>query len=334
MWRLLFGSLSLFASAADFSVTIPAARHPQSLDGRLLVMLSTDPKAEPRFQVNDGPTTQLIFGVDVENWKPGTSQTVNAKAQGWPIGLDQVKPGEYFVQALLHKYETFRRADGHTVKLPMDRGEGQQWNRAPGNLLSKPVKMTLTAKGRLKVGLTEEIPPIAEPKETKYVKHLKIESRLLTKFWGRPMHLGAHVLLPEGFDQHPEARYPVVIFHGHFPADFDGFRTEPPEPNLKADYSERFKLEGYNRIQQQEAHDFYKKWTGPNFPRLIVVEIQHANPYYDESYAVNSQNLGPYGDAIMKELLPEIEKRYRGIGQGWARFTYGGSTGGWEALAV
>jgi hypothetical protein len=334
MWRVLLGSLSLAALAADFSVTIAPSRQQQSLDGRLLVMLSTDPKAEPRFQMNDGPNTQLIFGVDVENWKPGTAQTVDAKAQGWPVGLAHVKPGEYFVQALLHKYETFRRADGHTVKLPMDRGEGQQWNRAPGNLFSKPAKMTITAKGRLKLELTEEIPPIAEPKDSKYIKHLKIQSPMLTKFWGRPMHLGAHVLLPEGFDQHPEARYPVVIFHGHFPADFEGFRAEPPDPNLKADYSERFKLEGYNRIQQQEAHDFYKKWTGPNFPRMIIVQIQHANPYYDDSYAVNSQNLGPYGDAIMKELLPEIEKRYRGIGQGWARFTYGGSTGGWEALAV
>jgi hypothetical protein len=320
MWRVLLGSLSLAALAADFSVTIAPSRQQQSLDGRLLVMLSTDPKAEPRFQMNDGPNTQLIFGVDVENWKPGTAQTVDAKAQGWPVGLAHVKPGEYFVQALLHKYETFRRADGHTVKLPMDRGEGQQWNRAPGNLFSKPAKMTITAKGRLKLELTEEIPPIAEPKDSKYIKHLKIQSPMLTKFWGRPMHLGAHVLLPEGFDQHPEARYPVVIFHGHFPADFEGFRAEPPDPNLKADYSERFKL--------------YKKWTGPNFPRMIIVQIQHANPYYDDSYAVNSQNLGPYGDAIMKELLPEIEKRYRGIGQGWARFTYGGSTGGWEALAV
>ena len=65
-----------------------------------------------------------------------------------------------------------------------------------------------------------------------------------------------------------------------------------------------------------------------------MVEIQHANPYYDDSYAVNSENLGPYGDAIQYELVPEIERRFRGIGQGWARFLYGGSTGGWEALAV
>ena len=72
----------------------------------------------------------------------------------------------------------------------------------------------------------------------------------------------------------------------------------------------------------------------PDFPRFLVIEIEHANPYYDDSYAVNSANLGPYGDAINKELIPEIEKRFRGIGEGWARFTYGGSTGGWEALAT
>ena len=148
------------------------------------------------------------------------------------------------------------------------------------------------------------------------------------------MHLGANVLLPEGWDTHPDARYPLFINHGHFPYTFGGFREEPPDPNLKPDFSARFNLAGYNRIQQELAHDFYKTWTGPGFPRAIVIEIQHANPFYDDSYAVNSQNLGPYGDAIVKELLPYIEKKYRGIGQGWARFMYGGSTGGWEAMGA
>jgi hypothetical protein len=148
------------------------------------------------------------------------------------------------------------------------------------------------------------------------------------------MFLGANVLLPEGFDSHPNAHYPLVIFHGHFPADFDGFRETPPDPNLKPEYSERFHLEGYNKIQQEYAYKFYQEWTGPDFPRLIIIEIQHANPYYDDSYAVNSANLGPYGDAITYELIPAIEKQFRGIGKGWARFMYGGSTGGWEALAA
>jgi hypothetical protein len=75
-------------------------------------------------------------------------------------------------------------------------------------------------------------------------------------------------------------------------------------------------------------------WSGPGFPRVIAIEIQHPTPFYDDSYAVNSENNGPYGDAITYELIPYIEQKFRGIGQGWARFTYGGSTGGWEALAV
>ncbi|MGB5889105.1 MAG: alpha/beta hydrolase-fold protein, partial [Thermoanaerobaculia bacterium] len=170
--------------------------------------------------------------------------------------------------------------------------------------------------------------------DTKYIKHIQIKSERLTEFWGRPMFLGAHVLLPEGFDEHPQARYPLMIFHGHHPDDFGGFRTEPPDPDLVCEYSERFGVDCYNRTEQQEAYDLYRTWTGPDFPRFIIIEIQHANPYYDDSYAVNSENVGPYGDAITYELIPHIEKTFRGIGEPWSRFLYGGSTGGWEALAA
>lgn len=319
------------------SITYAAKYNDQPLDGRLLLLLSNNNSAEPRFQIADGPQTQLAFGIDVENWKAGESKMVTATAFGYPIqSLAQVPPGEYYVQALLHRYETFQRKDGHLVKLPMDRGEGQQWNRAPGNLYSIPVKVRIDArlKSIIRIELTERIPPVKEPEDTKYIKHIKIQSKRLTEFWGRPMYLGAHILLPEGWDTHPEVKYPLAIFHGHFPDDFDGFRTTPPDSTLKPDYIERFKLSGYNKIVQQEAYNFYKQWTGPAFPRVIAIEIQHANPYYDDSYAVNSANLGPYGDAITYELIPEIEKRFRGIGQGWARFMYGGSTGGWEVLAA
>lgn len=319
----------------EVSVKLPDQPQGRPLDGRLLILFSTDPSAEPRFQINDSPKTQVVFGVDVDGFRPSSIHSVGEQAFGYPVQrLSQLKPGEYYVQAVFDLYETFRRADGHTVKLPTDRGEGRQWNRAPGNLYSKPLKMKVEPGAVLSLSLSETIPAIQPPADTDYVKHIRIQSERLTKFWGRPMYLGAHVLLPHGFAQHPEARYPLMLFHGHFPADFDGFRPAPPDPNLKPDYSERFKLSGYNRIVQQEAHDFFKKWTAKDFPRFLVVEVQHANPFYDDSYAVNSANLGPYGDAIMYELLPEIEKRFRGIGQGWARFTYGGSTGGWEALAA
>ena len=324
-------------SGLRFAISFPDASSGEPLDGRMLLLISKDNAEEPRFQINEDLNTQQVFGVDVDGLKPGQEATIDASAIGYPVrGVSDLKPGEYWVQALLHRYETFKRSDGHTVKLPMDRGEGQQWNSAPGNLYSTPQKLTITANDdrTIKIVLDKVIAPIVPPKDTKYIKHVMLQSKLLTKFWGRPMYLGANVLLPEGFDSHPNARYPLVIFHGHFPADFGGFRPEPPDPNLKPVYNARFQLAGYNKIQQEEAHKFYQEWTGPNYPRMIIIEIQHANPYYDDSYAVNSENLGPYGDAITYELLPFIEKQFRGIGQGWARFMYGGSTGGWEALAA
>jgi len=67
---------------------------------------------------------------------------------------------------------------------------------------------------------------------------------------------------------------------------------------------------------------------------MIGVTFQHPTPYYDDSYAVNSPNVGPYGDAIMRELIPYIEEHFRVKRDPWARTLTGGSTGGWEALAL
>ncbi len=325
------------ASAFQFTVAYPKERSTTPLDGRLLLLISTDSTREPRFQLSDGPNTQQVFGMNVDGWKAGQTIHIGRDAYGYPKRtIMEIPPGEYWVQALLHKYETFKRIDGHTVKLPMDRGEGQQWNRAPGNLYSKPRKLFFDhrRKNLIPVVLDQEIPPIEPAKDTKYIKHVRIRSERLSKFWGRDMYLGASVLLPWGWEEHSEARYPLAVFHGHFSPTFGGFREDPTDPNLKRDYSERFRMEGYNRIQQEYAHKFYKEWISPGYPRFIVIDVQHANPFYDDSYAVNSENLGPYGDAIMYELIPYVEKTFRGIGEGWARFTYGGSTGGWEALAV
>ncbi len=338
LWAVDAGAPEPMVTAGpEFGISFDASKSREPLDGRILLVLTTQAEPEPRFQVNASFNAPLIYGIDVEGLAPGNEAAIDGGVFGFPIrSLADIPAGEYYVQALLHKYETFHLANGKTVKLPMDRGEGQRWNRAPGNLYSTPKLMRVdpTQVQRISIDLDRVIPPIEEPADTKYVKHVKIQSKLLTEFWGRPMHLGAHVLVPEGFDEHPEARYPLMVFQGHFPSDFGGFRTEPPDPDLEPDYSARFDVHGYNRIQQQEAYDFYKQWTGSNFPRMLIIEVQHANPYYDDSYAVNSENLGPYGDAITYELIPYIEEQFRGIGEGWARFLYGGSTGGWEALAV
>ena len=305
-----------------FGISFPAARSAEPLDGRIILVISNNDRREPRFENNVyDADTQLAFGIDVDSLRPGQEAYVDGMTFGYPLkSIGDIPPGDYWVQAVLNKYTTFHRDDGHVVKLHMDQGEGQHWNTSPGNLYNKPMKVHVdpATDGTIHLSLDEEIPPLPQPHDTKYVKYVRIQSPLLTKFWGRPMYLGAIVLLPEGFDTHPNAHYPLMINHGHFEAELRNFH-ETPRPNAKG---------------PDPAYEFYKQWTSPGFPRMLQVVIQHANPYYDDSYAVNSENVGPYGDAINHELIPYIEKRFRGIGEGWARGMFGGSTGGWETLAT
>ena len=325
------------STGPTFSIRYDASLSAVPQDGRLLLALATHDEEEPRFLINVSASTQLLFGVNVDDWPGGTDAVIDSDAIGHPLeNLAAVPPGTYYVQALLNRYKDFNLANGKVVSLPPDRGEGQHWNRKPGNFYSKPVRIEIGESGdsHFSIVLDQVIPEIQPPQDTQYIKHIRMRSELLSEFWGEDVYLGAHVLLPKGFEDHPDARYPLMVFHGHFPEDFGGFRTEPPDPDLEPDYSERFDVHGYNIIQQQEAYDFYQTWIGDDFPRFIAIEIQHPTPYYDDSYAVNSANQGPYGDALTYELIPYIEDQFRGIGEGWARFTYGGSTGGWEAMAV
>lgn len=307
--------------------------------GRLLVMFAPvdqAPEREPRQLVNWNADAIPFFGMDVEAWQPGTRVRLVDSAEGFPLRQWRDLPaGEYRVQALWQRYEIFRRADGRRLSLPPDRGEGQQWRDKPGNLYSLPQRVRWDGQTRLPLlVLTERVADIATPVETSWVKYLRIRSERLSGFWGRDIYLGAFVTLPAGFFQRPQARYPLVIQHGHFSGAPSNWRETPPDPDLVPEYSTRFGVHGYNRIVQQHAHDFFQTWRGPDFPRVLLVEIQHPTPFYDLSYGVNSANTGPYGDAIQYELIPEIERRFRGLGQGWARFLFGGSAGGWTAMAA
>lgn len=311
-------------------VTFPAGLHPAAVNGRLYLMVSTDASEEPRFQVNERPDTQQFFAIQVHAWKPGQPAVLDASALGYPLdSLRNLPPGDYTVQALLNVYTTFHLADGRVLQLPMDEGEGQQWNRKPGNLYSRPQQVHLDAghPGVVRIALSETIPPLPPVPDTAWIKHIHLQSRLLTHFWGRSMSLGAIILLPAGWAAHPQAHYPVVIYQGHFQRHFGvpvGFRDHPPDANAH----------GHEREYQEYSYRFYQQWTRGRLPHVLLVILQHANPYYDDSYAVNSANVGPYGDAITQELIPYIERNYRGIGQPWARALYGGSTGGWEALGM
>ena len=294
-----------------FKISFPASVNKEPLTGRMFLIISKTDSVEPRLQV--GRYGTQFFGVDFENLKPLQEVTVDGSTLGYPISaLKEIPPGEYYIQAVLSKYTEFKRSDGHTLWMHMDQWEGQDWRRSPGNLYSKIVKVHINEAGieGIRLQTDKVIPPIAVPGDTKWVKHIKIKSELLSKFWGQPIYIGATVLLPKGYDQNPDKHYPTVYQEGHF--------------SLGAPF----------RFKEDDKNAFYKDWTSDGFPALIAVTLQHPSPYFDDSYAVNSANNGPYGDAIQTELIPEIEKQYRTIKEGWARLLTGGSTGGWESFAV
>jgi hypothetical protein len=329
------------SSAVSFRVTMPKSVHNAPIDGRLLLIISKDGSREPRMQVsNNAITTPQMFGVNVDGLQPDGSAIVDADAIGYPLdSLKRIPAGAYYVQAVLNVCETFHRADGQVVKLPMDHWEGQNWSTKPGNLYSTPRQIWIDLKsgGTVDISLNKVIPEKLFRKDTKYVKYVRIHSKLLTAFWGRPIWLGAFVILPKGYDSHPDAHYPLIVNPAHFPTSITTFSDIPPDPTLQDGDSGGSSEENRGPLaatSAKYAYEFYQYWKSDKAPRMLFMAIQHPTPYYDDSYGVNSPNDGPYGDAITQELIPEIEKRFRGIAQPWARALTGCSTGGWEALGM
>jgi S-formylglutathione hydrolase FrmB len=313
-----------------FEISVPASAHAQPITGRVYVMIArpggsagggSGPGAaaadrEPRLQI--GRTGTPFFGRDIEKLAPGAVAVIDATDLGTPVASwRDIPAGDYVVQAMVNVYAEFKRADGHVVWMHDDQWEGQRWTVSPGNLYSTPVTMRVdsAAGGIVKLVADQVIPPIAPPADTPFVKRFKIQSPMLTKFWGRPIYLGATVLLPRDYDRETMS-YPVLYDQGHFssgaPLRFDPAFTP----------------------SERQPYNIATDWLKPDFPKMVVVTFQHPTPYFDDSYAVNSVNVGPYGDAIMQELIPEVEKRFRVMKEPYARVLSGGSTGGWESLAL
>ena len=311
--------------------------HEGPLTGRLFLGLSPSADPEPRIAAYNSARQRdgrvPFFAADVAGVGPGEAMVIDAVADGYPYAhLRELPPGDYWVQALLHVYTEYRRQDGHVIWAPQDQWEGQRWAFSPGNLVSAPrrVRVDPASDATIHLELNDEIPPIETPPDTEWVKHVRIQSRILSDWWGQPMHLGAVVLLPRGYDDDPDLRYPVVFEADHFKLEpAFGFTTEPPSggPQL---FAQMMRESGGMR---ESGYDFQRAWAGADFPRMIAVTIQHPTPFFDDSYGLNSANNGPYGDAIHQELIPYLEENFRMLGEPYARVLTGGSTGGWISLA-
>jgi hypothetical protein len=291
-----------------FKISFPSSTHSEPITGRAFVMISRTNEKEPRLQF--GRTGVPFFGRDIEKVAPGKTASIDETDLGSPVAsLREIPAGDYYVQGFINVYSEFRRADGHVVWMHDDQWEGQHFQISPGNLHSPVQRVHLDPAAGYEISLeaSNVIPPIEVPPDTRWVKRFKFKSEILTRFWGRPIYLGATLLLPKDYETET-VHYPVVYYQGHF-------SLRPP-------------------MRFEEGGEFHHKWIQDDFPRMIVVTFQDPTPYFDTSYSVNSVNVGPYGDAIRQELIPEVEKRFRVIEAPYARILTGGSTGGWEAAAM
>ena len=214
------------------------------------------------------------------------------------------------MQPFVNVYTRFPRADGKTVWLHMDQWEGQNWKRSPGNVYGDPVKVTFDPHSATPIALVADkvIPP----------DHAA----------GRYGPGQAH--------QDPERDPHEVVGSSDLPRR-DGPAAEglrqPSRRALSGQLRAGALLAAARRADSAAAATFDAFWIAADTPRMLYVTLQHPSPYYDDSYGVNSENNGPYGDAIMQELLPAVETQFRVIRQPWARMLSGGSTGGWIAAA-
>jgi hypothetical protein len=336
-------SLTTLPSAAQqVTVTLDPSVATVPTTGRLFVIFGRTDAREPRFQAGSYGGSVPFYGMDVDGWKPGAATTVPTKTLGFPFeDLAHMPAGDYYAQAVLNVYTQFHRADGHSVWVHADQWEGQHWATSPGNLVSDVVKVHVDPASHttVKLALTKKLPAAAVPADTRWVKRVKMKSELLSKFWGSPVYIGATVLLPKDFDSSSTTRYPAVYSQGHFglgaPFGFvDPGAVADGRPAAGRAAAQPSVWDPTPTSARESGSEFAKSWTSDAFPRFVAITWQHPTPYYDDSYAVNSVNNGPYQDALLTELVPALEKRFHLIPEANARFLTGGSTGGWECVAL
>lgn len=309
-----------------FEVKVPEEFQGE-LNGRALILIADDIDRRPPYHALN--VLHPIIGKTVFGLKAGDVVTFapdDPNVFGHPLQIADIPPEKLYVQAFFTVYTKFERSDGSTIWGMLDTGGGADeaftaYNRFSDTLLvdfaSPPSPITLALDNEIPLALDNEIPlddkllpgEVAQQgnfEDTDMVKYFKIKSNLLSEFWGHDMYIGANVLLPAGYD--PNKKYATLYYQDFWPDGDDGL--------------------GY-----VWDDDFAEYWNS-EAPDMVIVTFRDANPFFDTSYFVNSANLGPYGDAIVTEIIPALEERFGLLDKPWARLLGGGGAGGWGVLAL
>jgi pimeloyl-ACP methyl ester carboxylesterase len=270
------------ATAVEIRVHLDPAAAKKPLTGRLFVFFTTSKRGEPRM----GPNwfePEPFLAQDVENFAPGEKLKLDRLADGYPTPAGP-KPGKYRVQAVLHL--------DRDCPFP---GSGV------GNPYSEVQDVELKDEATaVELTLTKTVVEPAFPK-TAWRKEIALKSKLLSEFHKRDVVERCAVVLPDGYADEPERRYPVIYsIPGFGGSHRDGLRVAGPT--------------------DAEAE-----------VKFIRVYLSGRCEWGHHVFADSATN-GPRGAALIKETIPHIDKTFRTIAKPTARFVTGHSSGGWSSL--
>lgn len=261
--------------------------------GRLVVFFSKNGEREPVFQ-SSFSSERIGFARNITQWNSYNKvnlNSLNSFGTG-DFSLHSIPNGKWFVQAV---YNISNNPDFRTDR----------------NLYSEVIELEIKEEQIVGLELSKIVQSRRnnEPIESKLVKFIKLDSKLLTAFWGKPMTIKASVLLPKNFQSHSEKKYPVRINIGGYGSSW-----------TRA-----------SRVERDSV--FMNWWLSDNSPEIITIFPDGDGPFGDPYY-IDSENSGPYGSALTQELIPYIENEFHGIGKPEYRFVDGCSTGGWVSFAL
>lgn len=242
------------------------------------------------------PTKVYVAAKEIANLAPGEAVDIDADDVAFPGPLSKASPGAYEIQAVLDIHHSYNY-DGRTQ----------------GDLISNVVSIAIPAAPSallgLSLGQTATVPPdpLAHRADVAdALKPIDFVSPVLTRFWGRDIHMRGWVLLPPGYDSTSATTYPTVYFTHGFGGTLLALRG-------------RFATVLYDRMKQGRM------------PGMIWVLLDESSPTGTHEFA-DSVNNGPWGSALTQELIPHLEEIYHMDARMNGRFLQGHSSGGWATL--
>jgi enterochelin esterase-like enzyme len=268
------------------AITLDESVSKAPVSGRLLVLMTSNPKPLDVITPGFGADAETVWiaAQDVTHWRPGDTLQVDVDAIAWPKPLSTAPEGNYQVMALLD-------ADGNAAFSLLTAGDLRSKVESTANLRSTQLRLSERV----------EEAPLAFPEGHELID---LESRVLSKFWGRRVNMKAVVLLPPDYATSNQ-RYPT-LYYTH------GFGAPGPE------------FAFVSKVVRDEM-------TAGNFPPMIWVFLDQSSPSGTHEFA-DSVNNGPWGQALTSELIPHLERRYRMDAKPAGRLLTGHSSGGWATL--